>query len=479
MNPVITEPISGRQVRPSLLPQTPAWDKNIEELVLGCLLLNNKALPTVVALLRPEDFYLRSHQKIFAAVCALYAENVPADPFTVGDHLRGDDDFEGAGGRDYLLLLAQLPVAVGDARRHAEILKRTSIERTAGGLTHQYLLGSLDLSGLTEALGLLHQETTAVSPVLSVRELYDQVPPEPAWIVKGLLAREAITDLAAKIKLGKTHFALSMIAAILAGTDFLGFPTTRTNVLYLTEERQSTFTAACRRVGISPGEGFHILLRSRAPRDWASTGALVLKEARRLEVGLVAVDTLSDWAALGTDEENDAGAALAAMRPLQTLAGTGIGILDLRHDRKGVSSDLADSARGSSAFGGAADILLGLRPAKGAGHPNRRLLMGQGRFDGIPPELTVELVDGQYVSLGEGRAIAKRDARESVLRVLPERREEALSANEVEALCPEIGNTTLKETLRQMADEGLIGRDRGLLPDRRAYGHWRVAGGAR
>jgi len=478
MNPVTTEPIPGRQERPSLLQPLP-WDKSLEELVLGSLLLNHKALSAVETLLRPDDFYLRSHQKVFAAICELRAQDVAVDPFTVGDHLQGDEDFERAGGRERLLLLTQLPVAATEIRRHAEILKRATIERSAANLTQRYLLGSLDLPALRLGIERLLAQPTGTSPILSVGQLYEQAPPEPDWIVRGIVARQAITDLAAKIKLGKTHFALSLIASVLAGSDFLGFPTTKTNVLYLTEERQSTFSAACRRVGISSEAGFHILLRSRAPRDWAATGALLLGEARRLGVGLVAVDTLSDWAALGADEENDAGAALAAMRPLQALAASDVAVLDLRHERKGTSTDLADSARGSSAFGGAADILLGLRPALGDGHPTRRRLIGQGRYEGIPSELTLELVEGQYVSLGESRAVARRDTREAILRVLPGSREEALSVAGILALCPQVKETTLKDTLKQMAKEGEIHREKKVLPDSRAFGYWTVSGGER
>jgi hypothetical protein len=331
---------------------------------------------------------------------------------------------------------------------------------------------------LHQAIGqLLERSAPSASPILSLAELLERTPSEPEWIVRGLLARESITDLAAKIKLGKTHFTLAMIAAILRGQDFLGIPTTRTRVLYLTEERQPTFSAACRRVGLKPGDNLHVLLRSDAPRDWNVTGAIVLREAKRLSVGLVVIDTLSDWAGLKADEENDAGTALAAMRPLQAIAAAGPAVIDLRHDRKGPSADLADSSRGSSAFGGAADILLGLRPATGAGHPNRRQLIGLGRFDDVPADLAIELVDGKYVFLGEGRGIAKRDARQTVLGVLPRHRGEAVSTNEISELCSEVRDTTLKETLKQLVAEGLVRRERPLLPDPRAFGYWLASDG--
>ena len=175
----------------------------------------------------------------------------------------------------------------------------------------------------------------------------------------GYLARGAITELDAKIKTGKTHFTCDLICAVLAGVDFLERRTSPTPVLYLTEERPATFRTALKRVGLDDTD-LHLAFRSNTKVPWARMGQAVVARAKALGVGLVVIDTLSDWSGLEADKENDAGAALAAMRPLQEMAAAGLAVLVLRHERKS-GGQVGESARGSSAFGGAADILLSLR----------------------------------------------------------------------------------------------------------------------
>ena len=121
--------------------------------------------------------------------------------------------------------------------------------------------------------------------------------------------------------------------------------------------------------------------------------------------GLLVVDTLSTWARLGGDDENSSGKAAEAMAPLQLAAATGIAVLVLRHDRKS-GGDVGDSARGSSAFGGAVDIILALRRGEGNSRPTIRALHGLSRFDETPATLMIELTDSGYVALGSQTAVA-------------------------------------------------------------------------
>src|SRR5436190_1586116 len=81
-------------------------------------------------------------------------------------------------------------------------------------------------------------------------------------------------------------------------------------------------------------------------------------EATRLGALLV-VDTLPQWAGLRGDSENSSGAALEAIEPLQRATAAGVGVVLVRHDRKG-SGEVGESARGSTAFGGAVDVILQL-----------------------------------------------------------------------------------------------------------------------
>ena len=61
---------------------------DLEEAVLGALMLESDALNDVVEILKPESFYRIEHQKIFEAIIALFGENQPVDILTVTSWLK-------------------------------------------------------------------------------------------------------------------------------------------------------------------------------------------------------------------------------------------------------------------------------------------------------------------------------------------------------------------------------------------------------
>jgi hypothetical protein len=126
------------------------------------------------------------------------------------------------------------------------------------------------------------------------------------------------------------------------------------------------------------------------------------------------VDTIGQFAGLTGSSENDAGAALAAVQPLQVAAAHGIAVVIVQHERKS-GGDPADAARGSSAIGGAVDIIVSVRRPEGKSKPTVRLLQSVSRYDQTPAELVVELTADGYVALGEPGDLAERQAREAIL----------------------------------------------------------------
>jgi len=102
------------------------------------------------------------------------------------------------------------------------------------------------------------------------------------------------------------------------------------------------------------------------------------------------IDTLPGLAGLQGDAENSAGHAIAALRPLQEANAPDLAKLVIRHTRKS-GGDLVEAGRGSSAFAGEADVLVSMSQPQGA-RPTVRRLEAIGRFEAIPPVLTVERV---------------------------------------------------------------------------------------
>src|SRR5437773_343816 len=56
---------------------------DLEEAVLGAMMLEKDALASVIDVLRPEAFYRDAHQRIFGAICRLFERPEPVDILTV------------------------------------------------------------------------------------------------------------------------------------------------------------------------------------------------------------------------------------------------------------------------------------------------------------------------------------------------------------------------------------------------------------
>ncbi len=315
---------------------------------------------------------------------------------------------------------------------------------------------------------------------VTAAELAALEPEHPAWLHPGYVARGVITELSAKIKTGKTTLALSLTRAIVTGTPFLGHECVATPTCYLTEERAQTFRSAIARVGLEDCANLHILFRQHSyGQDWPDVAAAATQYALSVGAGCLWVDTLSDWANVRGDAENDAGAAMDAMRPLHAAAAAGLAVVSVRHSGRNPSSDVAESGRGSSAFGGAADIILSLRRVPGQGHENRRLLAAVGRFDETPAELVVDFVDGAYTVIGTKSDAARRDALDWLRDNLTAGRDWALTLPQVEQRAKDAGEvvsrSTLQRALGELQERGEVESEIGAaIQSPRARGYWLV-----
>ena len=231
---------------------------------------------------------------------------------------------------------------------------------------------------------------------LSPAQVYDGAPPVE-WVVPGMIARGAISNLDAKPKTGKTTLALMLVAAALdPARRFLGTQVEFDTVIYLTEQGHDSFKEQLAAAGIGRdvvGRVEIVPWGAVHAKGWADVLEMVRRrvEARLAEARvLLVVDTFSKWSRIA--DENDATAAMAAYRPLVLLTqDLRLATLVIRHARKGEHDDVTDTARGSNAASGEADIILSLsRPVGRPGEGRAiRLLRGVGRLSGIPDELFI------------------------------------------------------------------------------------------
>jgi hypothetical protein len=291
----------------------------------------------------------------------------------------------------------------------------------------------------------------------TARQIAEATPAEVEWRAEPWLKDGAITECDGKIKAsGKTTFALAMMRKILDGAEFMGKPTRKSGVVCLSEQAPASFTAALRRAGLADRDDFVVLFWHDAMGvPWPEVIEAARAQARTLGFRVLLVDTLGQFAGITGDSENNAGAALEAMRPVQAAAAQdGLAVLVNRHERKS-GGDVGESGRGSSAFAGAVDIVLSLRRPEGKTRPTVRVIHSLSRFDQTPPELVIELVDGEYVSHGTGQDVAAQEALENVLEALPTSEGDAIALKDIcEAI--KAGRRTTQRALDEHLEAGRV-----------------------
>jgi len=313
----------------------------------------------------------------------------------------------------------------------------------------------------------------SILPFRSAREIIEMTPEDVPWTICGYVAEGAITGVDGKPKAGKTTFVLYGCRKVLDGEPFLGLPTSATGIVYLTEQSAATFSEALVRAGLRDREDFVVLLwRDTVGVNWHRVVREAVEEAVRRGAKLLVVDTLPQYAGLQGDAENSAGAALAAVQPLQEAAAVhDLAIIVVRHERKS-GGQVGDSGRGSSAFAGAVDVIVSIRRAEGNSRPEIRELHALSRFDDTPDLLITELTEEGYRSLGTRADVAAAEAREAILDVLPADEAEAMSLDEL-LRTTGVARTTAQQAIEAMLVTGhLRSIGQGVRGDPRRY--WRT-----
>lgn len=102
---------------------------DLEEAVLGALMLEKDALSAVIDILKPELFYKETHQKIFQSIFTLFQKSSPVDILTVTSQLRQQGDLEIVGGAYYITELTNRVVSAANIEYHARIISQKFIQR--------------------------------------------------------------------------------------------------------------------------------------------------------------------------------------------------------------------------------------------------------------------------------------------------------------------------------------------------------------
>jgi replicative DNA helicase len=148
------------------LGKLPPQAVDLEEAVLGALMLDKDALSNVIDILRPETFYKEAHQHIFEAIQNLFSKSEPVDILTVTQELKKSGKLEIAGGAFYISQLTNRIASAANVQMHARIvlekfLQRELIRISTETLQHAYE----DTSDVFELLNKAEENLFSISQI--------------------------------------------------------------------------------------------------------------------------------------------------------------------------------------------------------------------------------------------------------------------------------------------------------------------------
>jgi replicative DNA helicase len=211
-------------------------DQEAERLVLGSVIIDNKNLFMVSAMVSPEDFYAQSHREIFSAMRRLQVEDKPIDYLTLRNELQRAGKLDTAGGIAYVSSLTEGVAAATNTEHYTVIIREKAKLRqmiqVCGNTTEQCYADEDPADEIIDAHETQIRKIgnqTASGPVSigdAVYETYEEIKKRyddkrrVTGIASGIQALDDITTglqpgdldvLAGKTGGGKTALALNLI----------------------------------------------------------------------------------------------------------------------------------------------------------------------------------------------------------------------------------------------------------------------------
>lgn len=231
--------------------RTPPQAPELEEAVLGAMMLEKEAVSIALEILRPESFYIEAHQHICSAIIDLFNKTQPIDLLTVTEKLRAMGSLEAVGGYYYVAELTQRIVSTANVETHARIVSEKHIQRELIRVSTRIIQNAYDDTTDTFDLldeaeknlffitdNLLSKKTELLSELLNRTinelEILKNKGEGLTGVPSGFTSLDRLTGgwqasdlivIAARPGMGKTAFTLSMArnAAIDAGVSVAVF----------------------------------------------------------------------------------------------------------------------------------------------------------------------------------------------------------------------------------------------------------------
>src|SRR5690554_1098644 len=208
---------------------------DLEEAVLGAMMIDKKGVDEAIDILKPEAFYKDAHRFIFEAIETLFQATQPIDILTVSTQLRKNGKLEMVGGDFYLINLTQKIASSAHIEFHSRIILQKYIQRSLIKISSEIIEDASDESSdiyelLDQAESKLYDVTqgnikksteTAESLVTQAKKRIEEIGKREglSGLATGFHKLDVLTSgwqpsdliiIAARPGMGKTAFVLSM-----------------------------------------------------------------------------------------------------------------------------------------------------------------------------------------------------------------------------------------------------------------------------
>lgn len=126
------------------LGKIPPQAMDLEEAVLGAVMLEKEAVATVSEILKPEFFYKDAHVKIYECIQDLFARSEPIDILSVTNELRKKGNLDLVGGAYYVASLTNRVGSAANVEFHARVIAEKHIKRELIRVSGEILQDSFD-----------------------------------------------------------------------------------------------------------------------------------------------------------------------------------------------------------------------------------------------------------------------------------------------------------------------------------------------
>ena len=221
----------------NLNPSMP-YNLEAEQSVLGSMLIDPECISTVLSEINTDAFFLPQHKAIFNAMMVMNMASKPIDPILIADTLAKEGHYDTAGGREYLVQLAQIVPSTANIehyikivreqyylRRLVEVSNDIISEATSGEGKASLILDNAEQQIYNIRQGKESGGPTKVSEVI-IKDVYtrlEQLAGEDREKYKGIPTGFGILDkyltglnksdlilIGARPAMGKTSFALNL-----------------------------------------------------------------------------------------------------------------------------------------------------------------------------------------------------------------------------------------------------------------------------